>query len=371
MRATNTGSRVGVAGWPVRWRAAAMARWRTASGLRAGMPRPWRAKALRSDGQVVPSSAAAALTLPSCSARAKARSASARSVRKRLGCQPSRRSGNGRLPLGEGGGEGVAVDAELFGGLPHPDLAGELVRGLGQVAALPVGAGLGEAVAAQPAAFGRQGAAEDAVIVVEPTSGVDGQIAAVVADLAAGADGLGLGRLDPLARFGEEPLGVQVTAGGLVQPSLPAVVLDHHRRPLRSVDGGGGVAVGGAQGAEHLPDSALADPDQPGDVGGGEPLAAFGLPQPPQLLDPLRVGEGAAPQRDQGTAHIVLAHPDLPRHGCRVQVLAAGDLTGLVELLDPLQRPVCRPTVLDLGSAAVGIGSLQGGELLGRLGGRG
>jgi hypothetical protein len=31
---------------------------------------------------------AAAFTLPSCSARAKARSASARSIRKRLGCQP-------------------------------------------------------------------------------------------------------------------------------------------------------------------------------------------------------------------------------------------------------------------------------------------
>jgi hypothetical protein len=27
----------------------------TASGLRAGMPRPWRVKAFRSDGQVVPS----------------------------------------------------------------------------------------------------------------------------------------------------------------------------------------------------------------------------------------------------------------------------------------------------------------------------
>jgi hypothetical protein len=82
------------------------------------------------------------------------------------------------------------------------------------------------------------------------------------------------------------------------------------------------------------------------------------------LLDPLGVGEGAAPQRDQGAAHIVLAHSNLPRHGGRVQVLATGDLTGLVELLDPLQRLVCRPTVLKLGSAAVGIGSLQGGELL-------
>jgi len=34
-----------------------IARWRIASGLRAGMPSPCRWKALRSDGQVVPSSA--------------------------------------------------------------------------------------------------------------------------------------------------------------------------------------------------------------------------------------------------------------------------------------------------------------------------
>jgi hypothetical protein len=60
----------------------------TASGLRAGIPSPWRWKALRSDGQVVPSSAAAALTLPSRSANWKARTASPRSARKRLGCQP-------------------------------------------------------------------------------------------------------------------------------------------------------------------------------------------------------------------------------------------------------------------------------------------
>ena len=57
-----------VTGWPLRWRAAATARWRTASGLGVGRPRPWRVKALRSDGQVVPSWVAAALTLPSCSA---------------------------------------------------------------------------------------------------------------------------------------------------------------------------------------------------------------------------------------------------------------------------------------------------------------
>jgi hypothetical protein len=51
----NTGSSGGVAGWPLRWRAAATARWRTALELGVGMPSPWRVKALRSDGQVVPS----------------------------------------------------------------------------------------------------------------------------------------------------------------------------------------------------------------------------------------------------------------------------------------------------------------------------
>ena len=83
LSATNTGSRLGMAGRPVRWRAASMACWQTASGLPADIPRPCRWKALRRDGQVVPSWAAAALTLPSRSASAKARSAS-----KRLGCQP-------------------------------------------------------------------------------------------------------------------------------------------------------------------------------------------------------------------------------------------------------------------------------------------
>jgi hypothetical protein len=70
LRAANTGSSGGATGWPLGWRAAAMARWRTASGLRVGMPRPWRPKALRSDGQVVSNSLAAAFTLPSCSASA-------------------------------------------------------------------------------------------------------------------------------------------------------------------------------------------------------------------------------------------------------------------------------------------------------------
>jgi hypothetical protein len=72
VRVTSTESSGGAVGGPPRWRAAAMARWRAASGVRAGRPRPWRVKALRSDGQVVPSSWAAACKLPSCSARAKA-----------------------------------------------------------------------------------------------------------------------------------------------------------------------------------------------------------------------------------------------------------------------------------------------------------
>jgi hypothetical protein len=108
LRATNTGSRVQVAGRPMRWRAASMARWRTAWGLRAGIPRPWRVKVLRSDGHVAPSSAAAALTLPSRSANAKARSASAQSVRNRLGCQPRGTSAGDQLALGTAGGAAVA-----------------------------------------------------------------------------------------------------------------------------------------------------------------------------------------------------------------------------------------------------------------------
>jgi hypothetical protein len=47
------------------------------------------------------------------------------------------------------------VDAELAGGLPQPDLTGELVGRLGQLPMLPVCARLGEAVAPQWAALGR------------------------------------------------------------------------------------------------------------------------------------------------------------------------------------------------------------------------
>jgi hypothetical protein len=56
----------------------------------------WTAKAWRSDGQVVPSSWAAALMLPSRSARAKAHSASARSARKRLAASQAGSVGTGQ-----------------------------------------------------------------------------------------------------------------------------------------------------------------------------------------------------------------------------------------------------------------------------------
>ena len=188
LRATNTGSRVGVAGWPLRWRAAAMARWRTASGLRAGMPRPWRVKALRSDGQVVPSSVGGGVDAAQLLGELEGAFGLAAVGQEAAGLPAHPPLGHGKPPLGPGGLEDVAVDAELAGGLPQPDLVGEGVGGLGQVAALPVGAGLGEGVAAQPASLGRQGAAEDAVIGVDPAGGVHGQVAALVADLAGATD---------------------------------------------------------------------------------------------------------------------------------------------------------------------------------------
>jgi hypothetical protein len=149
----------------------------------------------------------------------------------------------------------------------------------------------------------------------------------------------------------------------LVQPRLPAAILDHSDG-LPGPFGLGGVAVGGPQWPQDLPHPALPDPDQPGHIGEGEPLATLGLPQPPQLLNPLGAGQGAAPQRGQGAAHIVLAHLDLAGDLGWVERLAPGDLAGLVELLDPLQRPVCRRRLLGLGSATLGIGSLQGDELV-------
>jgi hypothetical protein len=55
--------------------------------------------AFRSDGQVMPSSAAAAFMLPTSSVGAKARSVSARSARKRLGCQPTHCRAHAKGPL--------------------------------------------------------------------------------------------------------------------------------------------------------------------------------------------------------------------------------------------------------------------------------
>jgi hypothetical protein len=123
--------------------------------------------------------------------------------------------------------------------------------------------------------------------------------------------------------------------------------------------------VGGAQRPQDLPHPGLPDPQQAGHIGEREPLAALGLPQPPQLLDPLGAGEGAASERGQGAADIVLAHPDLPGHGGRVQRLITGDLTLLVALLDALQRRPCWVAVVAGGSAAAGVGGLQRLELLG------
>ena len=140
------------------------------------------------------------------------------------------------------------------------------------------------------------------------------------------------------------------------RPRPPRWVL----RPARPRRRGGGRCAA----AQDLPHPALADPDQAGDVGEFEPLAALGLPQLPELLDALGAGQGAAPQRGQGAAHIVLAHPDLSGDLGRVELLATGDLAGLVELLDALQRPPRRAAVLGLGSAAVGVGGLQGLQLL-------
>jgi hypothetical protein len=68
---------------------------------------------------------------------------------------------------------------------------------------------------------------------------------------------------------------ILVAAGGQDQPGLPAAIL-HDRRPPRLA--GAGVAVGRAQRAEDMADAALADADQAGQVGEGEPLAALQLP---------------------------------------------------------------------------------------------
>jgi hypothetical protein len=124
------------------------------------------------------------------------------------------------------------------------------------------------------------------------------------------------------------------------------------------------VAVGGPQWPQDLADPALADADQAGHVGERKPLATLDLPQPPELLDPLGAGEGAAAQRAKRAADVVLADADLPGDLGHIQRLAAGDLAGLVELLDPLQRQSLRRMLVGLGSAAIGVGGLQRGQLL-------
>jgi len=60
----------------------------------------------------------------------------------------------------------------------------------------------------------------------------------------------------------------------------------------------------------------------------------------------------------------VLAHLDLAGDLGRVELLATGDLAGLVELLDALQRPPRRGRLVGLGSATVGVDGLQRLELL-------
>jgi len=75
---------------------------------------------------------------------------------------------------------------------------------------------------------------------------------------------------------------------------LAAAILDHRDR-LSGPLGLGGVAVGGPQRPQDLADPTLAHANQAGDVGEREPLAALDLPQPPQLLNPLGVGQLPAP----------------------------------------------------------------------------
>jgi hypothetical protein len=106
-----------VVGRPARWQAAAIARCRPASGFRAGVPRPQRVKVLRSDRQLFPSAARGRIEAAERSARAKACSASARSVRNRLGCQPRWLGWDGGRP---GGSPGAS---------PHlPEECGERLR---------------------------------------------------------------------------------------------------------------------------------------------------------------------------------------------------------------------------------------------------
>jgi hypothetical protein len=128
------------------------------------------------------------------------------------------------------------------------------------------------------------------------------------------------------------------------------------------------LALFAAQRPQHLPDPALAHPQHAGGVGRGQVPAAVALDHPPQLLDPLRRGHGPAPQGGQDLGGVRPADADLPGDLGRVELAATRLLVGAVELLDALQRPVRHRLVLELGSAAAGVGGPQRGELLGRGG---
>jgi len=154
-------------------------------------------------------------------------------------------------------------------------------------------------------------------------------------------------------------------AGGLVHPAQPAFARDQ-RQPL--LLGGrlvGGVALLGAQRPQHLADAALTDAEHPGDRRGVQALAALVLGHPPELSNPLGVGQLPAPQRRQGLRGVGAAHADLAGKRGRVQVLAVANLAGPPCLLDALQRTGGRLRGrLDLGTAPAGEGGLQPGELV-------
>jgi hypothetical protein len=95
-------------------------------------------------------------------------------------------------------------------------------------------------------------------------------------------------------------------------------------------------------------------------------LTALLLDHPPELGDPLGVGQLPAPQRGQGLGGVGAAHVDLAGKRGRLQVLAVADLAGPPCLFDPLQRAGGRLAWrLDLGPAAAGVGGLQRRELVG------
>jgi hypothetical protein len=196
------------------------------AGWHAKLVRP---KALRSDGHVVPSSWAAALMLPSRSASWKARqprrgpkgsgwAASPAAAPAQAG--PTARRRLSARPGGcRAGGRPAAARPRWRAGGPARPARGAAGRRWDR------GRCCREAGCARRAGC-RQRCRDRRRSRRRPYREVE----AAVADLAAGADGLGLGRLELLAGLGEEPLGVLVAAGGPVQPPLQPVVLDHQQR---------------------------------------------------------------------------------------------------------------------------------------------